>query len=83
MSTKTIALESSVYERLAREKRESESFTRLIARLLTNASQAHTGGNIASSLTRMQPLYKDEAEQMLAVVDENRTSEKWTAHDLR
>ena len=83
MSTKTIALESSVYERLALEKRESESFTKVIARLLTNVGQAHTGRSIASALTKVQPLQENEAEQMLAVVKEDRASERWPANDLR
>jgi len=38
MSTKTIAVEHSVYERLAREKRASESFTKTIERLIDSAS---------------------------------------------
>ena len=83
MSTKTIALESSVYERLAREKRESESFTKVISRLLDNAGQAYTGRSIVSALTRLQPLQEKEAEQMLAVVKKARTSERWPANDLR
>jgi predicted CopG family antitoxin len=83
MSTKTIALESSVYERLAREKRESESFTKVISRLLTNAGQVHTGRSIVSALANVKPLQDNEAEQMLAVVEENRTGEKWSSDDLR
>ena len=83
MSTKTIALESSVYERLAREKRESESFTKVIARLLTNAGQAHTGGSIASALSKLQPLQENAARQLLAAVQENRSNEKWPVNDLR
>ncbi len=36
MSTKTIAVRMDVYEKLAREKRDSESFTATIKRLLEN-----------------------------------------------
>ncbi len=83
MSTKTIAVESAVYERLAREKRESESFTKVIARLLTVAAASHTGGSIATAVSGLAPLPADEAEQMLTVVRENRGREKWVGHDLR
>lgn len=38
MSTKTIAVETTVYERLARVKRPSESFTKVIARVLDAAT---------------------------------------------
>jgi len=42
MSTKTIAVEISVYEKLRREKRDSESFTKTIDRLIENAGHALT-----------------------------------------
>ena len=42
MSTKTVALETSVYDRLARHKRGSESFTRTIDRLLGEVSGPST-----------------------------------------
>lgn len=35
MSIKTIAVQSDVYEKLARQKRDSESFTKTISRLIT------------------------------------------------
>jgi len=38
MSAKTIAVESSDYARLAREKRSSESFTKTIDRLIHDAN---------------------------------------------
>ena len=83
MSTKTIAVETSVYDRLAEQKRDSESFTKVIARLLSLSAESHTGGDIASSLRRLRPLESGEAEQILKVVQENRTAEEWTGHDLR
>ena len=83
MSTKTIAVESNVYNRLAGEKRESESFTKVIARLLNTAAAAHTGGSIAAALADLRPLSDGEAQQMLAVVQEGRAGEKWERHDLR
>ena len=83
MSTKTIAVETSVYERLAREKRESESFTKVITRLLAASAESRTGRNIASALAHITPLEKNDADHMLAVVRENRTTEEWTTDDLR
>lgn len=83
MSTKTIAVESSAYARLAREKRESESFTKVIARLLDTAASAHTGRDILSHLAQMTDLKEEEGERMLAVVREDRDKEKWERHDLR
>ena len=83
MSTKTIALETSVYERLAREKRESESFTKVIARLLAASAESRTGRSIAATLARITPLEESEADHMHAVVRENRTAEEWPTDDLR
>ena len=83
MSTKTIAVESSVYERLAREKRESESFTKVIARLLNTSAEAHTGHHIADAVTGFEPLPEKDADQFLKIVAENRGSETWGTHDLR
>ena len=83
MSTKTIAVESSVYARLAGEKRESESFTKVIGRLLNVAAEAHTGGSIAAALAKLEPLPDRDAETMLAVVRESRTREQWDRHGLR
>ena len=42
MSTKTIAVESSVYEKNARHKRASESFAKTISRLLETSTIIHT-----------------------------------------
>ena len=83
MSTKTIAVESSAYARLAREKRESESFTKVINRLLATAAQAHTGSDIGSRLADLTPLDEADGEQMLAVVQQGREDETWDQHDLR
>jgi hypothetical protein len=44
---------------------------------------AHTGRDILQRLAEVPPLYQEEAEQMLAVVAENRESESWVEHDLR
>ena len=83
MSTKTIAVDSRVYERLAGAKRESESFSKEIDRLLQEVGTAHTGQHVLRALEDIAPLPAGDAAAMLAVVEENRASEAWVAHDLR
>jgi predicted CopG family antitoxin len=83
MSTKTIAVESRVYERLAQAKREGESFSKAIDRLLEEVGSAHTGREILRSLQQIPPLPEKDAEAMLAVIEENRAGEAWDGHDLR
>lgn len=83
MSTKTIAVDSEVYARLAGAKREGESFSKTIDRLLRDAGALHTGAEILASLRHLPALTEEEAEVMLRVVDENRAREAWPAHDLR
>lgn len=53
MSAKTIAVESSVYERLARAKRGSESFTKTIQRLL---DEVH-GGTCAEAVAESAAIW--------------------------
>jgi len=83
MSTKTIAVDSRVYERLARAKREGESFSRAIDRLLEKVGAAHTGREVLRALEDVVSLPEADAAIMLAVVEENRAGEAWEAHDLR
>jgi predicted CopG family antitoxin len=83
MSTRTIAVESRVYDRLARAKREGESFSKTIDRLLREVGAAHTGREILRALEQVQPLPAEDAAVMLGVVEENRASEVWERHDLR
>ncbi len=82
MSTKTIAVDSRVYEKLAGAKREGESFSRLIDRILDQVGAAHTGREILRGLQDIPALSEDDAETMLAVVRENREGETWALHDL-
>ena len=49
MSTKTIAVESTVYDRLAREKRSSESFTKTIHRLIHAANSGTCAAAVADA----------------------------------
>lgn len=83
MSTRTIAVDTRVYERLARAKREGESFSKAIDRLLREVAAAHTGSDILRALEEVVPLAEDDAAVMLAVVEENRAGEAWEEHDLR
>jgi predicted CopG family antitoxin len=83
MSTKTIAVNSRVYNRLAAEKREGESFSKTLDRLLDAVESAHTGRDILKQLGDIPTLTREDAEAMLAVVTENRECESWVEHDLR
>jgi predicted CopG family antitoxin len=83
MSTKTIAVESQVYDRLARAKREGESFSKTIDRLLRQVGAAHTGRDILRAVEQVPPLPAEDAAVMLVVGEENRASETWERHDLR
>jgi predicted CopG family antitoxin len=83
MSTKTIAVDSRVYDKLAAEKRDGESFSRTIDRLIEEVGAAHTGRDIIRGLAGLPVLDDKDAEVMLAVVAENRNGEDWDEHDLR
>ena len=83
MSTKTIAVDSRVYERLASVKREGESFSKVIDRLITEVGTAHTGGHILLALTELPALSVEDSEAFMQVVDENRRDEVWERRDLR
>lgn len=79
MSTKTIAVESGVYRRLSAAKREGESFSNAISRLLDEVDQAHTGRDIAERLGSIPDLGSD-AEAFYRVIRGNRQTETWQ-HD--
>ena len=83
MSTKTIAVDLKVYQKLARFKAEGESFSRAIDRLVDRYCQAHTGADILAHLDDAPaPLGEDEAQQMFRLVAEHRRTEPWNVHDL-
>lgn len=82
MSTKTIALDSEVYDRLAGLKRRSESFSKVIHRLIERAVTAHTAPDVLAHLDAQPSLSDADAETMTRRVRENRDTEKWPAHDL-
>jgi predicted CopG family antitoxin len=83
MSTKTIAVDARVYDKLASVKREGESFSKAIERLIDEVGAACTGRDILRLLAELPPLPEEDAEVMLSVVADNRRSETWDEHDLR
>ena len=78
MSTKTIAVESTVYERLAREKRSSESFTKTINRLIESANSGTCAAAVADAASIWQTIGNDaEADQMERILHQNRATTHW------
>ncbi len=83
MSTKTIAVDLRVYQKLTRIKGEGESFSKVIEGLVDVRLTANTGADVASALGGAPaPLNDPEANAMLSVVDGARQSERWRFHDL-
>jgi predicted CopG family antitoxin len=82
MSTKTIAVDSRVYARLAAAKQESESFSKTIDRILGEVGGRTTGDDVLSRLRDFPALSETDAEQMLDRVAESRAHEEWDRHDL-
>lgn len=82
MSTKNIALDSKVYRRLAAFKKESESFSNAVARMLDEMEAAHTGKDVLARLDEIPALSQDDADTMMKVVEESRTRESWERNDL-
>ena len=82
-STKTVALDSRVYDRLAGAKKEGESFSKAIDRILTQVDSAHTGSDVLRGLAGTATLSEADSRKFLEVVAENRDSEGWERRDLR
>ncbi len=83
MATKTIALEVSVYDKLARQKRSSESFTKTIERLI---EQNQTSFTCVSAVTEATRIWRDtsekEADKLEKIIAENRASTRWEVESL-
>ena len=77
MSSRTVALDSTVYDRLAEAKRPGESFSKAISRLLDETSAAHTGRDILRALESTSVLSDADADAILAIVAEDRANETW------
>jgi predicted CopG family antitoxin len=82
MSTKTVAIDSEVYARLASIKGQSESFSKVINRLIERVVTAHTAADVLARLDTQASLPNADAATMEGVVRENRETENWTSHDL-
>ena len=85
MSTKTIAVDVTVYRKLSDRKRESESFTRLLDRL----ADADTGhGTCADAVREAAEIWgnsddtKTDADKFEGVVRANRKSVNWDVETL-
>lgn len=78
MSTRTIAVELRVYQKLSRIKGEGESFSRVIERLVDRHLVTNTGLDVIAALADApSPLTDSEADAMLGVVDGARRSGVW------
>lgn len=79
MSTKTIAVEISVYKKLAGVKRPSESFTKTIDRLL-DATAVHTCADAVEQTAKLwgEDSTKTDADRMEQVIAETRARTDWT-----
>jgi predicted CopG family antitoxin len=78
MSTKTIAVESTVYERLALEKRPSESFTKAIDRLIRAASPGTCAAAVDDAAAVWRTVGNDaEADRMERIVRAGRETTEW------
>jgi len=79
MSTKTVAVEQSVYEKLLSQKKDSESFTKTINRLIDGASGQYTCEAAVQDAVAIwgKPLAVDELKQIEAVVAESRGATGW------
>jgi predicted CopG family antitoxin len=83
MATKTIALELSVYERLAALKRPGESFTQVIVRLMETQPKLVTCGEfLADALERWKNVTQDEADLMESAVNEMRQRMRAHGRDI-
>ena len=76
-------MDSRVYERLAAARKDGESFSKAIHRLLSEIEEAHTGSDILRGLGSIVPLSNDDAEVFRNVVAEDRASETWDDGDVR
>lgn len=79
MSIKTIAVGTDVYEKLADRKRPGESFTKVIDRLLQDATTATCADAVreAAEIWGASTATPDEAKRMEKVVYDNRRQARW------
>lgn len=77
MSTRTIAVDSEVNDRLAGAKRKGESFSKVIDRLLGEVAAVHAGSDILRRLAASTVLPDEGAKAKLALLDA--ASPRWRA----
>ena len=84
MSTKTIAVEASVYERLANAKRPSESFTKVIDRLLAESRRGICAQAVsdAAELWDGDPRAERDAGEIERIVEAGRMNTDWEVERL-
>jgi predicted CopG family antitoxin len=83
MATKTIALEVSVYDKLLGRKRNSESFTKIIDRLISESAGSRT---CAEAVAMAAKIWSDgsekEAQAMEDVIRKGRKNTRWEVEAL-
>jgi len=86
MSTKTVALEISAYERLAAQKIDGESFTKTVERLL----KGHVGleGTCGAAVKQAARIWGQsstgrDADLMERLIQEGRKATSWHVDPLR
>ena len=82
MSTKTIAVDTQVYTRLAAVRRESESFSKAIDRILDEVRSRGTGEEVLGKLRDFPSISGADAQRIMDGVTESRAQEAWDSHDL-
>ena len=79
MSIKTVALNTNVYEKLARHKRGSESFTKTIDRLLSGSSEPTCADAVRETARIFGHVDTgNEAAQLESWLREGKASTNWT-----
>ena len=79
MSTKTIAVENSVYERLARVRKPSESFTKTISRILDAATAPTCAAAVREASAVWGTAETDsDADRMEQIIRQNRAGTDWS-----
>ena len=83
MATKTIALEVSVYDKLLGRKRGSESFTKIIDRLISEGLGGQTCGDALATAAKIWgDGTEKEARIMEDVVRKGREGARWDVEAL-
>lgn len=79
MSTKTIAVEQSVYEKLRLQKRDSESFTRTINRLIETSREGFTCATAVKEAASLweEPLSSEDEKILNDTLESGRQISGW------